>query len=220
MKAAAAKILRFVQNGRCMLPACYALALVLWLVTGLFCFGYDNAHPPTYLPVEEAGMQALDAQGQGWYLTRDEDPQMVFEGLSTGLRRVVLECEFESPPGEIDLYYCRPGDEGFSASRRVWGRLMEDGNYEFLLPVGQVTALRIDPGSIAGNRVKLLGVQLNQAGALAAYLLPNLRQGLGLATLPALAYCAIYIIIEIFQNKGCKTAANSDKAPGEAGKAI
>lgn len=207
MQTIKTKLLNLLQHPKKLLLVLYATLLCVWLLLCAVAAVYDYAAPQEQLDIADAEVVNLELGADGWYTSTSEDPQLHFMGLATPLRRVVLQCEFEDVPGEIDLYYMRRGDEGFSTNRRVFGRLLANGSYEFTLPPGQVTAIRIDPGSIAANKVHLYGVRLNSALPVWQYFAPSLRQLLGFGLWPALAHVAIYTIIEMVpEHKNKKTA--------------
>ncbi|MFV0413883.1 MAG: hypothetical protein ACK5L3_11580 [Oscillospiraceae bacterium] len=196
------RIKQLFARPKAVLLLCYAVFLAAWLLWQLFCLGYDKAYSAeVQLAVGTAaieGLESLPPLSGGLYLSTGEDPQIIFTQLNTPLRRVVLQCRFPSPPGEVALYYMRPGEAAFSAGQRVFGRLLGNGSYEFVLPPGRVAALRVDPGNQSGMTMQLDGVVLNPAVSVWRYFLPGLRGLLAFALLPALACCAIYTIIEVF----------------------
>lgn len=179
------------------LVLCYAVFLALWFVLGVVLFVWDNALPAAVLEAQEGKTEQLQAEGDGWYVSTGGDAQLIFEDVNLRVRRVVLICEFAGAPGEVDLYYTRPEDEGFSARQRAHGRPMEDGNYEFVLPPGQVRDIRIDPGSTGAMRVKILGAEVNPKLGFGSYFEVSLRGVLAFCILPALAYLVICTIIDI-----------------------
>lgn len=195
MKGFAKTIKTIATTPKKRVAALYALALGLYLLVSLAATVFDYALPQHTLPLQAARMENLQPEGDSWYISTNADPQLHFTGLSTWVRRVVLQCRFEDVPGEIDLYYMRPGDADFSTSRRVWGRLLANGSYEFILPPGPIAALRVDPGSLAANRVALQGVLLNTAKPVWAYFAPSLRQLLALALWPALVHCVASVLL-------------------------
>ena len=200
MKKVTVHIFAFFANTKKGLLFCYVIMAFFLLAWNVFYFAYDHAQAESAPAV--TGTENLADEGNGWYTSTSSDPQLLLAGLDTGVRRVVLQCEFEQPPGEVDLYYMREGDAAFSPGQRVWGRPLEGGGYEFLLPPGRVTALRIDPGNAGGNRVLVSEVILNGQQPVWLYFVPSLRGVLAFALLPALAYCAIWAIIEITMMTG------------------
>lgn len=202
MKVWKTRIKQLFARPKAVLLLCYAVFFAAWLLWQLFCLGYDKAYsaevPLAVGMGETVGLESLPPLSGGLYLSTGEDPQIIFTQLNVSLRRVVLQCHFSSPPGEVALYYMRPGEAAFSAGQRVFGRLLNNGDYEFVLPPGQVAALRIDPGNQSGMTMQLEEVVLNPTASVWRYFLPGLRGLLAFALLPALAHCAIYTIIEIF----------------------
>jgi hypothetical protein len=181
---------------------CYTAFLALWLLLGFVFFVWDNALPAAILDAQGGKTKQLQAEGNGWYVSTGGDAQLIFEDVNLWVRRVVLMCEFANAPGEVDLYYTRRGDEGFSARQRAHGRPLKDGSYEFALPPGQVQDIRIDPGNTGGVRVYILGVEVNPKAGFGSYFEVNLRDVLAFCVLPTLAYLVICTIIDIVQKSG------------------
>lgn len=172
------------------LALCYAAVLALWLAVGVAAFVYDRAAPSVSLPMEDAQMSGLQEEGEGWYVSTDGDPQLVYEGLDMPVRRVVLVCEYEDVPGEVDVYYTRGEGQGFSPRKREYGRPLEGGGYEFTLPPGHVQDLRVDPTSLANNRMRLVSVEVNPRQSFGSYFAVSLRGGWPFVCCPHLRTCA------------------------------
>lgn len=182
------------------LPVLVGGALLLaWLGRGLFFLVYDRGLPALRLNMADAQLTALtplEDADSGTYRSEDIDPQIVFEGLDIPARTLVLQIEFERPPGEMALYYTRAIDEDFSPQRRVFGRLAEDGRYVYTLPAGHIASLRLDPGEQSMNKTTIGEILLNPPQPAGPYFLPTARGLVDYVLWSALASCGIYTIME------------------------
>ena len=178
---------------------CYLAFLAVWLLRGVFFFAWDRMQTPKTLPLEEGVAEGAAFTEDGIFLTEDGDPKLVFSSVNATVRRVVVHAEYEQEPGELDLYYARKEGQGFSPAKRVGARQVTPGIYEYTLPPGQATALRIDLGTVAGNRVAIREIQLNPQAGFGSYFPLTLGTVAALGLLPALASCLIYIIIDTLQ---------------------
>ncbi len=142
-------------------------------------------------------------------VSTDADPYIIFTFSQQNIRTLHMDAQFATPPGEVILYYSYPENTnlsdptaaavelGFSQNRRVNGEVQADGSYIFTLPAGEIAALRLDPGNVPGNEIFLNQLTLNVYSEPHEYFLPNARQWLMLAILPAFVCCVIYTIAEL-----------------------
>lgn len=139
------------------------------------------------VPVGECRPVNLTEQPEGWLLAENTDPQLVLPPQTGMVRRVRLVLEASGAPGEIDLYYTRPGQAGFSLRRREFARLQKDGSYLFELPYGNVEMLRIDPGNRKEILLRVREIELNPPRAWQSYFVPGWNRLLCTLVLPPLA---------------------------------
>lgn len=184
-------------NKKTLLPACYMTYLLLWMAVQLVYFIGDGLRPEQPLDAALASVENMTIAGDGLFVTENTDPQLIFTGLDTRVRLVQLSADFSITPGEMELFYSKNPDGGFSAAKRVIGIPQADGSYLYRLPAGRVGSLRIDPGTAGGNEIRIRKILLNPYLPAAAYFVPNLRDIFAFAVLPALALAAFYTIIEI-----------------------
>ena len=199
-----------------LVAVCYLLAAVLWLAQGCFWLFYEGGQQPLKLDLAAAQTNELEMLGRGEYATTGGDGQLIFEGLDVTGGRLWLDGEFEQYPGELDLYYKKQGQESFSLKQRVFAKPLPKGGYEYHLPPGRYTALRLDTGTEAGNTVQVRAVTLHPARQVRGYFIPSIRNIVAFLTLPALASCAIYTIMEWteqWKNRRGKTPAG--RGPNE-----
>ena len=158
-------------------------------------------------------MEGLEQRQDGSWISTTADPQIIFRSVQANARRVLLKGEFLTAPGEVDAYFTRQADDGFSSGQRVWGRMQEDGSYVFEIPPGHVYALRLDPGSAVGVQMQIEKISVNQPAAFAEYFRVSLYTMVLFAFGPALASCFICTIIEIisiFKNNRQKAEQKKD----------
>jgi hypothetical protein len=188
---------RMKRRGRAVLAtALYGLYALVWLVAALAHLWGDAARTPLSLEMAAAETRDMMRQPDGTFLTSGVDPQFIFRDIDAEVRLVRLLASFSAEPGELELFYTRAGDAGFSAGKRVIGVPQNDGSVLYALPAGAVADLRLDPGTRSANTVAAVSLQLNPRLPAGRYLLPGLRALAGFALWPALALCAFYSILE------------------------
>lgn len=188
---------------RRLLALLYAAALVGWLAVRLCLFAWDRSQPEITLPISEATLNEMAPaeEGEGWQnqppTGPSPDPYILFDTGGAGLRRVFLPGSFNQNPGELDFYYAKNGN-GFSPKHRVWARPVP-GGYEYHLPPGHYTALRLDTGTSEQNILYAEALVLNPRQPLWQTILPTGRQALALTALPALAAALLATLYRIVQ---------------------
>lgn len=179
---------------------CYFAVVALWIVRGFFFFGYDRLFTESKeITIQPQMLQGIVQTETESYLTETDDPQIILSGINANVRQVVLYAGFGQEPGEMDLYYNKTAGNGFSPRYRAFGKPQEDGSYVYALFPTKAGDIRIDPGNQAGQQLQLYGVTLNPRLPLSTYFSLNLYTVAVLALVPALAVCAIYTIIELWQ---------------------
>lgn len=184
--------------------ALYGGFALVWLLGALLSFLAGRGRTPLPLNAATAVAKNLTLAAATApvapplaFTSDSTDPKLIFENLHTPVRHVRLLADFATDPGEMDLFYTTREGQGFSTRGRVLGVPQADGSFLYTLPpFTGVLSLRIDLGTAGGNAIVLREIVLNPALPAAHFFAPTLRQLLGLAIWPALALCAIYIIIE------------------------
>lgn len=186
---------------------CYLLAVLLWLLLGVFHLASDGVARATHKLASEDLMldafQMVDlapAEGGG-YVTTSGDPQMILEDVGGRVVRTLsYYAEYlDAPPREICLYYTTAVGQPYSADRRVFPQVTAAGEYVFTLPRTKLAALRLDVCSPDADKpVTVLfqpqAVTLNAAALLPGpldYFVPSWYQAFCLVLYPALAAAAI-----------------------------
>ena len=183
--------------------ALYGGFALVWLLGALLGFLAGRSRTPLPLnaataQTENLALAAPHAPGTPLaFISDNTDPKLIFENLHTPVRHVRLLADFATDPGEMDLFYTTKEGQGFSTRGRVVGVPQADGSFLYTLPPNTlVQSLRTDLGTAGGNAIALQEIVLNPTLPAAHFFAPTLRRLLGLAIWPALALCAIYIIIE------------------------
>lgn len=194
------------------IAAFYGVALILWLAFCAARLAIDRSYETVVLDAAAAEAVGLEPQGGNVWVSVTDDPQFVFENLGHKIRAVEVEMRFAKHPGEMALYYAKEPGQGFSAQKRAIGVPGDPESYRYTLAPGRYEVLRIDPGMQADNTIEVLSITLNPQRPAGWYFTPSLREGLALALLPALAYCAFSTIIE-----GVNRLSNARKKPEQTG---
>ncbi len=189
----------------------YVAAAVWWLGQGAFWLLYEGGQPAQTLDLDAAVLHEVEKQGEGRYAVLGGDGQLVFEGLQAQGGRLWLDGSFQNPPREVDLYYQKTGQAGFSVKQRVFGRPLEGGGFEYRLPPGNYSALRLDTGTDPGNTLLIQKLVLHPPQALYQYFGVSLRGLVAFLLVPALASCLIYTIMEWILYLENRRVAGSEK---------
>ena len=192
----------------------YAAAVIVWLVYVLVgsavmlnhkadgtmvtrTLTADDLEFESFVNYDDDEWHTAPVDEPGWYLSTDNDPQLVWQG-SGYLETVVLHAAHYTPPGAVALYYLKPGQTDFSEAQKVYGAVTGSGEYTFRLGGVQVSGLRIDPDSRGGIPTLFKGVELNPPRFWLAYFCPSLGQALLLLALPAAAAAAVRLLSEVY----------------------
>ncbi len=167
----------------------YCACVVLWLCIAFVHFIGDGLHPATSLEPTAAEPVFLSVSEHGTFTTENTDPQLIFTDINTTVRMVRLKADFDIDPGEMELFYTRSAQQGFSLQNRIIGSPQSDGSYLYTLPIGEVHSLRIDLGTSGGNTVDISFIELNSSLHFTYYFIPTLRDLLAILIFPGLLLC-------------------------------
>ncbi|MEG1569522.1 MAG: hypothetical protein RR349_08210, partial [Oscillospiraceae bacterium] len=84
------------------------------------------------------------------------------------------------------LYYTR-GSEDFSIEKRVWAKQRNDGRFEFILPRGKISRIRIDPSNFRGVELTLNNFTLNPKRSFISYFIYSGETIFNICVWPGLA---------------------------------
>lgn len=189
------------KRPRAVIPlACYGAAALLWLALCGALLVSDTAGRLTgrlaYRQMQLADFEqlALELTAEDGFAAATADPQLIwYNPGGVTVRTVTLAAEYDSPPGEICLYYVENEGEAFGRDKRVFPRRNADGSYTFVLPRADLYALRLDPCS---DICTLSGVSIeyNTAHPFWRYFIPSWKQLFGLCLWPGLAASALSLL--------------------------
>lgn len=191
----------------------YLAAALCWLGQGVFWLIAEGDRPAQPLDMDKAILNDVEMLEEGHFAVLGGDGQLVFENVAVAGGRLWLDGYFQNPPLDVDLYYRKQGQEHFSLEQRVFGRPLEAGGYEYRLPPGQYSGLRLDTGTEPGNLLVIRQLVLHPPQPPQQYFAMSLRGLAAFLLAPALASCCIYTIIEwtlLINKKRAKRAAGSD----------
>lgn len=183
---------------------CYAVAILLWLVTSLYHLGADVLAKQTgklyeqQLTVDSFELVNMHKQEDGTYLTENDDPQMIWyntEGIA--VRTLRMTASFDRSPREMCLYYTTKEGEDFGVNNRVFASQQDDGSYVYTLPQGTITALRLDPCSPLENKPVTMTIEqfvLNQPAGVLSYFAPGWAGAFHLVVYPGLCAAALSLM--------------------------
>ncbi len=140
------------------------------------------------------------APEEGWKAT-DTDPQLILDSQmkTTGIE---FYMEYIMYPGEMLVYYTTPRDTAYSNSKMVVISPVEgkDGWFGATLPLTEISSLRIDPTSVAGNHLIFGDFVINPDKTLADYIAPDAYTVLSTAVY-SLVLFAIFSFVKDFFTK-------------------
>lgn len=197
------KIRDFIKKLRAPIPTlCYAAAVCIALLIGIFNFGYDavgrmNGSIRTMeLKPQDFELVNITVQQDGRLLSDTDDPQLVMQTPPTRVRRISMQVTYDRSPYERCVYYTKKDGSPFNALVRVWPHDLNDSKTTLYdLPIG-AKSIRIDPGSLASLWMNVESITLNPVRPFWSYFVPNGGGWFYLAVLPGLAAAVIRWLIE------------------------
>lgn len=185
---------RYKKIKRLLLPLCYGIFLLGWLVLALVRFVGDGQRAELSVDIASAQPYGLETSPNGHHRSVDADPQLVFSPVDEEVRLVQLRVEFTLAPGEMELFYTHSEAQDFMVQLRAVGIPQDDGSWLYVLPAGHVHALRVDLGTTVGNDIAVRQLVLNPKMPASFYFVPGLRDVAAFLLLPALVCCVIYTL--------------------------
>ncbi|MEG1126581.1 MAG: hypothetical protein RSE10_07765, partial [Oscillospiraceae bacterium] len=152
----------------------YVVAILGLLIISLFNFTSDSIMHATgkiatkEYTVDDFSLKDFEKLQDNKILTTSADPQLIIEEYNKKGTMVSIDMSFNRYPGEICLYYTH-GSEEFSLESRVWAKQRNDGHYEFFLPRGKISRIRVDPSNFAGTELTLNNFTLNPKRSFISY---------------------------------------------------
>lgn len=113
-------------------------------------------------------LKDLQPLENGNYITTSVDPQLIIYDYNNPCTMIKLKFTADRYPGEVNLYYTR-GDEEFSNSQKVWGKARNDGTYEFIMPRGKLSKIRLDPANFSSLEINFESIILNPSRGFLSY---------------------------------------------------
>lgn len=180
---------------------CYGVAVVVWLVCGVWSLGTDTLAKiggrlyEQQLTLENFELVDMQPLENGSYITTSGDPQMIWyntDGIT--VRTLRLTADFDRSPREMCLYYTNTQGEPFSVNKRVFAVQQDDGSYVYTLPQGRIAALRLDPCSPEQDKpvtMTFAGFSMNEPAGVVSYFAPGWYGALELVLYPGLCACAL-----------------------------
>ena len=142
------------------------------------------------------------APEKGWKAT-DGDPQLI---LNSQMKISYIEfyMEYIMYPGEMLVYYTTPEDTVYSNSKMVVVSPMEgkDGWFCASLPLTEISSLRIDPTSMAGNHLIFGDFVINPEKTLADYIAPDAYTVLSTAIYSLVLFAIFSFVKDFFTKEG------------------
>lgn len=115
------------------------------------------------------------------------DPQLLLADPGRPIDTVELALEYSKDPYLVNVFYAAPGED-YSVRRMLYA---VDGDGLFLLPAEGGGSLRIDPGTVAGNVIRVAGITVNRPRSFWYFLRPSVMEMAALLVLPGLLACAL-----------------------------
>ncbi|MBP8855203.1 MAG: hypothetical protein KBG54_01725 [Oscillospiraceae bacterium] len=184
----------------------YALALAGLLLFSLYSFVSDNLMRATgALETREYTLDTLTLQdftqtGENTAVTTSVDPQLLINDFNARGTMLRVDMQFDQFPGEVSLYYTR-GEEEFSLEQRLWAKQKNDGVYEFILPRGKISRLRIDPSNFINVTMQINSFTVNPQRSFGSYFAYSGETLFNLAVWPPLAAAALAFFYTAFFSK-------------------
>lgn len=187
------------KPGLALLACCYAGGLVLFLLWCLFGFAQNRIrYANGELVPMEFTMDRIDQfnfvdieERDGRLVTTGRDPQLIYCSRVVLVENVVLELEYSKEPLLVNVFWKSDYDKEYSLREMAYS--LGGDNRLFLLPGAGAGALRIDPGTVAGNEITVKRIAFNQKRPFWMFFIPTAGQVVLLCFVPGMVACAVAI---------------------------
>lgn len=190
------------QNpAKALVACCYAVGLAGLLLLHLFQFGMNRAAyangtlAPKEATIEDFNLYELELGEDGRLLTTGGDPRLELIDGGLPVDTVTLELAYSQDPYIVNLFYREDGED-YSVRKMAYAAEEADGSQRFLLPPSGVRNLRIDPGLVPGNEVRVRRILLNQPRGFADFFRFSATEWVLLAVAPGLVASAIWTAVQ------------------------
>ena len=188
------------KPGLALLACCYAGGLVLFLLWCLFGFAQNRIrYANGELVPMEFTMDRIDQfnfvdieERDGRLVTTGRDPQLIYCSRVVLVENVVLELEYSKEPLLVNVFWKSDYDKEYSLREMAYS--LGGDNRLFLLPGAGAGALRIDPGTVAGNQITIHRITVNPKRPFYAFFIPSAGEAVTLAVLPGFVASGFYIL--------------------------
>lgn len=200
------------QSSRHLLITCYAAGLVVLFLLHVGLFAANRlAYWNGSLQQQELTYQdfTLDEimEKDGLLVTTGADPKMIWNETGRRVETVLINFEYSLPPLVQTAFWANEG-EGHSVRRMAYPRTDALNGTWFLLPAQGGKNLRIDPGVVAGNTIKIHSITINKPRAFLDFFIITSGEWAILFILPGLTACGLKLLNVMWQGGRKKGAAN------------
>lgn len=182
--------------GLFLLLLCYVGGLIVLLCVHLFGLvanrvAYANGSLAT-TQLALADFELADmTERDGVLTTTGGDPQLVLQDKTLRVDTLRFVCVYAQAPGEVNVFWTDAA--GVYSTRRMAFSTAADSTLFLLQPTG-VTGLRIDPGTLPGNEIRVLEITANQPRPAWRFFVPSPGQAILLLVLPGLLACGLWLL--------------------------
>lgn len=145
-----------------------------YVLTSVFEFVYDeilfaagSLETKNY-SAEDFALKDFVLLENGSIVSTSVDPQLIVYNYNKPCTMISLKFSVNKYQGEVNLYYTK-GQEEFTTAQKIWGKAKNDGTYEFIMPRGNLTNIRIDPANFSGVEFKLESAVFNPQRSFLSY---------------------------------------------------
>lgn len=199
------------HRARLLLPACYLLALVLFLVVQFAGFVQNRAaYANGGLSPESYSQADFDPAGdadirEGWLAVTGADPQLILQDGEKRVETLTVWYQSRRAPRAMQVFWAAPGQDYSLANSAFPAATGQQGELcwaSFRLPATGGQSLRFDPDTEAGNLIRLEKAEVNRRRPFWQFFVPGAGEALLLMILPALAACGLRLLLDFWRGDG------------------
>ena len=153
---------------------------------------------------EDFQKEGMRWQNEGWgWSASDGDPQMILQ-QSMVLTGVEFYMEYTIYPGEILMYYTTVNQPQYTNANMAVMSPIEgrDGWFGAYIPATEITSVRIDPTTIAGNFMSYGDFVVNPQRTLTDYLMPSSHDLVFMAVYSLALFAVLSFVKDFFTKYG------------------
>ncbi len=176
----------------------YVLVLLVYLFASLFSFINASVfgHETRTLTLNDFTPINVEITADMSAIATTNDPQLIYNGDASEVQSIAYTLT-SGGSGVVCAYYTTQIGADFSNHMRLFPAFGEVQNVQYMLPWQNVTALRLDIGSVASENFEFEQITLNPKLPFWVYFTPSAFQIVLCIVLPLLVYAIVLYFVDV-----------------------